>query len=80
MKPRCEGYGSRLRTILQNEPGAEHSDCYRDVIRRADMESANFVCHAVLAPAGLVARLRCDGCDHVECRAGTHFSHYGDVW
>jgi len=62
-----ESFGCHLRRDLQNETSAEHSDCYREVIRSADLESATFVCHAVLAPAGLVARLWRDGGDHVEC-------------
>lgn len=59
--------GCRMRRDLQSESSAEHSDCYREVIRSADLESATFVCHAILAPAGLVARLWRNGGGHVEC-------------
>ncbi len=62
---RC--FGCRLRHDLQNETSAEHSVCNRDVIRRANLESATFVCSSILAAAGLVAALWRNGSGHVEC-------------
>lgn len=58
---------------------AERSASYRDVIRRADVESARIVRETVLATAGLVRRFWSHGRGDVERRTGTHFSHHRDV-